>query len=391
MEIITTNALERLNQLSRGARSIQAAVAYWTLPSAMLDPAFVRAIAHPDGFLCCDIHGPTSIDCLLDLKSELANVYLHLYQLIGKNDVPDAKGMPDNLMHSKVYVFDDGSNTVQVWVGSHNATTRAMMGINFECAVLTSIEKSSHSYQQVMQHLHAIRKASTLFNLDHVGRYRSLQGGWGADGFIEAIDNSNTAVPKGTEIGIFGNITKDHQQLRKVGKRLYLALTNPATEKENFYQAEITQSGVLNGGLRFGDRRFALRFSPQIPTLGTMSQVASDVIRQSSYFVTLKIGDPLPASTVVVEAPPQEVWSDISDAEYFEQVRGDLNPSQTQTTSQRRRPKYRVQEPMKYAAVQRTVDEESLRKAKAFQESTMLDKMMLLDHPLIRKRIILKN
>jgi hypothetical protein len=62
MEIITTNALERLNQLSRGARSIQAAVAYWTLPSAMLDPAFVRAIAHPDGFLCCDIHSPTSID-----------------------------------------------------------------------------------------------------------------------------------------------------------------------------------------------------------------------------------------------------------------------------------------------------------------------------------------
>jgi hypothetical protein len=315
---------------------------------------------------------------LLGLKSELANVYLHLYQLVGKNDVPDAKGMPDNLMHSKVYVFDNGSNTVQLWVGSHNATTRAMMGINFECAVLTSIEKNSHSYQQVMQHLHAIRKASTLFNLDHVGRYRSLQGGWGADGFIEAIDNSHITVPKGTEIGIFGNITKDHQQLRKVGKRLYLALSHPDTKKETFYQAEITQSGVLNGGLRFGDRRFALRFAPQIPTLETMSQVTPEVIRRSSYFVTLKIGDPLPASTVVVEAPPQVVWSDISDAEYFQQVRGDLNPAQTQTTSQRRRPQYRVQEPMKYATVQRMVDEESLRKAKAFQESTIEDKMMLL-------------
>ena len=242
-----------------------------------------------------------------------------------------------------------------------------------------------------MQHLHAIRKASTLFNLDHVGRYRSLQGGWGADGFIEAIDNSHITVPKGTEIGIFGNITKDHQQLRKVGKRLYLALSHPDTEKETFYQAEITQSGVLNGGLRFGDRRFALRFAPQIPTLETMSQVTPDVIRRSSYFVTLKIGDPLPTSTVVVEAPPQVVWSDISDAEYFQQVRDDLKPAQTRTTSQRRRSQYRVQEPMKYAAVQRTVNEESLRKAKAFQESTMHDKMMLLDHPLIRKRIILKN
>jgi phosphatidylserine/phosphatidylglycerophosphate/cardiolipin synthase-like enzyme len=73
----------------------------------------------------------------------MANVYLHLYQLVGKNDVPDAKGMPDSLMHSKVYVFDDGSNTVQLWVGSHNATSRAMLGINVECAVLTSLEKAS--------------------------------------------------------------------------------------------------------------------------------------------------------------------------------------------------------------------------------------------------------
>jgi hypothetical protein len=69
---------------------------------------------------------------LLGLKSELANVYLHLYQLVSKNNVPDAKGMPDNLMHSKVNVFDDGSNTVQLWEGSHNATTRAMMGNNLE-------------------------------------------------------------------------------------------------------------------------------------------------------------------------------------------------------------------------------------------------------------------
>jgi hypothetical protein len=46
---------------------------------------------------------------------------------------------------------------------------------------------------------------------------------------------------------------------------------------------------------------------------------------------------------------------------------------------------------MQYVAVQQMVSEESLRKAKAFQESTMLDKMMLLDHPLIRKRIILKK
>ncbi len=391
MEIITGQGLERLNQLSRNARSIQAAVAYWTLPSESLDPAFVQAIAHPNGFLCCDIHGPTSIDCLAGLRSEMANVYLHLYQLVGKNDVPDAKGMPDNLMHSKVYVFDDGSNTVQLWVGSHNATSRAMLGINFECAVLTSLDKSSQAYHQVMQHLHAIRKSSTAFDMDDVGRYRSLQGGWGADGFIEAIDNSQSALANGTEIGIFGNIPDDHQQLKKIGKRLYLALTQSATGRETFYQAEITQSGKLNGGLRFGDRRFALRFAPQIPTLGSVSQVSSDVLRQASYFVTLKIGTPLPASTSVVEAPPIDVWNDVADAEYFQNVRGEKPLLDIQRTNTRRRPQYRVQKPLEYVQLYESVSVESLRKAKAFQETTLQEKMRLMDHPLIRKRIILKQ
>jgi len=391
MEIITGNGLKKLNQLSRNARSIQGAVAYWTLPLDAFDPTFVRALAHPESFLCCDIHGPTSIDCLSSLRIERANVYLHLYQLVGKNDVSDAKGMPDNLMHSKVYIFDDGSNTVQLWVGSHNATSRAMLGINFECAVLTSVDKSSQVYHQVMQHLNAIRRSSVLFNLDDVGLYRSLQGGWGADGFIEVIDSTNMDPPIGTEIGIFGNITKDHQQLKKVGKRLYLALNEPSTGKETFFHAQITQSGVLNGGLKFGDRRFALRFEPKIPTLRAISQVTSDVLRQASYFVTLKIGDPLPLSTKVVEAPPQETWKDIGDDIYFQSVRGEPITPNNQTLQARKRRQYRIQEPIKHAALQQIVNEESLRKAKAFQETTLDEKMMLNDHPLIRKRIILSD
>lgn len=396
MEIITGDGLDRLNQLSRNARSIQAAVAYWTLPKEMLDSAFGSGIAHPDGFLCCDIHGPTSIDCLTDLRRSAGNVYLHLYQLVGKNDVPDAKGMPDNLMHSKVYVFDDGSNTVQLWVGSHNATSRAMLGINFECATLTTLDKSSSAYAQVMAHLEKIRRTSTLFNLDHVGRYRTLQGGWGTDGFIEVIDNTNASLPRGTEIGIFGSITADHQQLKKVGRRLYLALTQATTGIETFYQVEITQSGLMRGsqsstGLRFGDRRYALRFAPRIPTLGVHGQVTADIYRKARFFVTLRVGEALPASTLVVEAPPQEAWLDVGDAEYFLNLRGEtVLPDEKQPTP-RRRAQYKLQKPAEHVSALRLDNEESLRKAKAFQPTSLEEKMGLMDHPLIRKRIILKS
>jgi len=391
MEIITSQAMNRLNQLSRNAQSIQAAIAYWTLPPESLDAAFIRAITHPDGFLCCDIHGPTSIDCLADLRREMANIYLHLYHLVGKNDVKDAKGMPDNLMHSKVYVFDDGSNTVHMWVGSHNATSRAMQGINHECAVLTTIDKSSTVYQQVMQHLLSIRRSSTLFNLDDVGKYRALQGGWCTDGFIEAIDDTNSVLPNGSEISIFGNIPADHNQLKKVGKRLFLALTQSASDKEIFYPAEITQSGRLNGGLSFGNRRYALRFTPQIPTLKPTNQVTAEVLRQAKYFVTLKIGSPLPASITVVEAPPQDVWSDIADSDYFQSQRNASTNSNTLTSRQIKKPQYRIQKPIEITEIACSMAyEEDLRKVKAFQETNMHEKMRLMDHPLIRKRIILK-
>jgi hypothetical protein len=66
MEIITGQGLERLNQLSRNARSIQAAIAYWTLPSNTLDPAFVRAIAHPDGFCAATYMAPAASTVWLD-------------------------------------------------------------------------------------------------------------------------------------------------------------------------------------------------------------------------------------------------------------------------------------------------------------------------------------
>jgi hypothetical protein len=326
----------------------------------------------------------------------MANVYLHIYQLVGKNDVPDAKGMPDNLMHSKVYVFDDGSDKVKLWVGSHNATSRAMLGINFECSVLTTIEKSSLAYRQVIHHLQTIRRTSTLFNLDHVGRYRSMQGGWGADGFIEVIDRTGTLLVRGSEVGIFGNIPSDHQQLRKVGKRLYLALNQPSTGQETFYKVEITQSGLLNNsrsnaGLRFGDRRYALRFATRIPLLDVHQPVTTDIHRQSSFFVTLKVGDVLPSSTVVVEAPPEKVWSDITESEYFQSIRGENILPLEKTPTMRRRAGYKLQKPIDYVA-ERTVDnEESLRKAKAFMTSTLDEKMALKDHPLIRKRIILQS
>ena len=65
-----------------------------------------KALARPKGFLCTDIHHPTSIDELASFKNEGANIFLYLYAIYGKAEVKRAKGGSDHLLHSKIYMFD---------------------------------------------------------------------------------------------------------------------------------------------------------------------------------------------------------------------------------------------------------------------------------------------
>ena len=234
IEIITKNAFQRFHQLCDESICIKAAVAYWTLPKSILPVSFIKSIGHPEGFLCTDIHSPTSINCLSELRSENSNIYLHLFQLIGRTEVNDSKGIPDNLMHSKVYIFENETELVKIWIGSHNATLRAMTGINFECSSLITTDKNNLIYKNTLKHLFDIKQSSLIFDLNLISYYKSLQGGLATDGFIEVEDTSGDELQPKEQISIFGSLQEDYQQLKKVGKRLYLAVSNTRKNQEMF-------------------------------------------------------------------------------------------------------------------------------------------------------------
>jgi hypothetical protein len=64
IEVVTADAEARISELSDEFTRIKGAVAYWCFPPNRFSSAFVRGIAAPGGYLCCDYHLPTSITVL---------------------------------------------------------------------------------------------------------------------------------------------------------------------------------------------------------------------------------------------------------------------------------------------------------------------------------------
>jgi hypothetical protein len=312
-EIVTSNAFARFNELSAQSSSIQAAIAYWCMPHEQLSAGFLRGVAQPDGFLCCDLHSPTSVSCLSALKAAGGNVHLLLYQLVGKTEVPDSKGIPDHLMHSKVLVFNMSEKDCVVWIGSHNGTKRALHGINFECAIAQPTPRGSQLHSEVMNHLLEIRGRSTAFSVEDADYYRALQGGLQADGFIEIEDRIGTPLDEGEEITVFSTNPTDHQQLTKVGSKLYLSATDQ-NGRERIYPIRVIQTGVFNNAnrhsLTFGVRRYAFKDGPGVPLLTARQAIPQLVYDRSAFYAVVAVDGAL-QGVEALEVPPETLWRDV--------------------------------------------------------------------------------
>jgi hypothetical protein len=390
IEVITDNALAKLNELSQSAVLIRGAICYWTYPAVKLEPAFHRALAHPEGSICVDIHSPTSISTLLDFHQRGAHVFLHLFQLVGHTEVTDSKGVPDQLMHSKVLMFEDHSDECAIWVGSHNGTARAILGINFECSVVIRCPKSSDIYLAVKAHLDAIKRRSTPFDPQDVDHYRLLQGLSNADGFIEAVDHHEASIPSGTEVSFFGVDTQDYALLRSVGKRVYLAISSTKTGVETIYETDIKQTGVMDAvgapTITFGARRYAFRATPTIPVLERHQMIRADVYDAAKFFVTLRVGNAIPGA-FAIEAPPNP-WRDTSLDAYLEGRSAAGAPRRQESSELPSGKRIRIQQAGSPGEPSIYPDLDQLEWERAYTVLPLAARAQLPNHRLVRRRIL---
>lgn len=381
VEVVTRNAAERLGELAGQAEFVRAAVAYWTLPPRSIDPTFLEALSHPKGFLCTDIHYPTSIDELAEFRRQGANISLYLYSLSGKTEVESAKGVPNHLLHSKVFLFDCPNDRAFAWVGSHNGTYRALHDINTECSVLMALDRQSSQYAKIEAHLEAIRRKSTAFDLGDLEYYKMLQGRNEGVAVIEVMmDPSHSLLQRDSKITVFGSVPRDFDGLKSVDKDVFLSVLNSLTGEERFYRATIDQSGNLGKGekLIFPARRYVMRDGRRLPDLHPHGDIPAEIYQRARYFVTLTIHDVLPATTRGLEVEQRDrAWEDAS-AEVLCDYSGSANESRKQLVS---------------------VDNKKLKVKQARSKQIVLcdlamkfdDRKKLEDHALIRRRILVQD
>ena len=393
IEFIASNAFRRLNELSVGSVKINAAVCYWTIPSGDLGPAFVSALRHEESCLVVDIHLPTSIDSLASLNLAGANVFLYLFQIVGKTEVADSKGIPDHLMHAKVFVFDYGTAEVKIWVGSHNGTRRALLGLNFEYATVITCDRDSDLHLKALRFIEGIRNISAAFKQSEIDLYRIIQGGLKVDAFIELQEPKALPLGKRSVISIFGTREADYEQLRKVGKSVYVSITESSSGAEAIYKASVDQTGYLDKqkkDLKFDSRRFAVKDGAAIPVLENKQVIPMNVYTTCKYFVTLKIDSPV-LDQDAKEAPEGSLWVDVKTDRYLHGAGQPICDDAPIVKDDRQIGKFRVQG-VNLDQAESIFDSPPVSEVqRSLKVLGLSERRALVAHPLIRRRILVER
>jgi hypothetical protein len=393
IEFIASDAYRKLNELSVGSVKINAAICYWTIPPGDLAPAFISALRHKDSCLVVDIHSPTSIGSLAELNLAGVHIFLYLFQIVGKTEVADSRGIPDHLMHAKIFVFDYGTSEIRIWVGSHNGTRRALLGLNFEFATVISCERDSYLHLKALRFIDEIRNISAVFKQSEIDLYRTIQGGLQIDSFIELQEPTTSNLVNRSVISIFGTRETDYAQLQKVGKSIYLSITDSSTGAETIYKASIDQTGYLDKrrkDLKFDPRRFAVKDGASIPVLENKQSIPASVYAKCKYFVTLKIVGPVLGQDAM-EAPEGGLWVDVATDRYLSGAKQPITDEAPIVAGDRDIGKFRIQG-VNLGQAESIFDSPPVNEMqRSLRVLDLSERRALATHPLIRRRILVER
>jgi hypothetical protein len=302
--------------LSRATR-LQAGIGYWTIDSALLGPDLVRAIQHENGFVCVDLHPPTEVDALAAMATQGARVHVYYEDIPTYTD--QGRKEPPALLHAKMLLFWGKDGTAELWVGSHNWTKRALLGLNVEASLVVRLRDTSALFAAASDYLAHMKGIAEPFDVAKVDVYKSLQRRMtsGLTPVIE-LEAEDGASASDTTITVFGTDRSDLKKLGTVRREIHVALLDPRTDAQFLFPATILHSGLLPasdaaaGGISFSPRRYAYRKGRQFPALRRSGPVDPEVLTAAEYFVTVHLGALQPQLAVKYPAPRAAVMEEVA-------------------------------------------------------------------------------
>ena len=295
-DIGRANISPRILQTIGHAICMKAAIAYWTTLPSNLTANVTKLLGCADSFLCVDIHLPTNICALSSMVKSGAAIHLHLAKL-ARMRTGYSFGMPPHLLHPKLLLFDLPNNQAEVWIGSHNWTPRAIHGPNIEASIVLSMEKNAPIYRQTDHFLTTVKnRFCAVMDANRADYYLRLQRAEeGERAWTVELEGDNVGNLDGEIIRIFGTDQGDLDQLRTVGKSVFVQISDSQTTGEYIYSGLIKQLGELRaltpgvGSLRFPKGRWAHRRGRRYPSLQPAAEPPQPMVDSSFYFVTIQI------------------------------------------------------------------------------------------------------
>jgi phosphatidylserine/phosphatidylglycerophosphate/cardiolipin synthase-like enzyme len=103
-----------------------------------------RTLREETGFACVDLHPPNDVDALAAVARQGAHFRIY-YDIPTYTDAGRKK--PPCLLHSKLLLFRSTDGTAELWVGSHNWTNRASLGLNLEASIVIRLRDTARLFR----------------------------------------------------------------------------------------------------------------------------------------------------------------------------------------------------------------------------------------------------
>ena len=366
---------EIVSALSR-SQLLQAGIGYWTVTDALFGPHLAPALRDDSGFACVDLHPPTDVDALARLAGKGSHLYIYYEEIPTYTD--QKRKEPPCLLHSKMLLFWSKDRTAELWVGSHNWTNRAILGLNVEASLVVRLRDSSSLFAAAAEYLQKMKDISDSFDLSKVDFYKKMQQKM-VRGLVPVIEleGEDAGTLDNATMALFGTDRTELQRLGTVRRDVNVLLFDPHSDKQYLYPAMILQSGLLAasdssaGGISFSPRRHAFRMGRQFTLLQPEGPVDAYVLATAEYFVTLRLGT-LNTAVVAEYSPPRTVaWEEIND---------EVSPLLLRLDADARKLLFRGKRPR----VRRPVVV-----AEKAHPRTIAERRSLPEHPLVSMRVLL--
>ncbi|MCE2719703.1 MAG: hypothetical protein ACK57R_05900 [Dolichospermum sp.] len=281
---------DRLRESLEKCVNIKGVVAYWTIGKDCM-PILAEKLEHEDSFYCVDLNTTTDIDKLNEFARQKvtnqeykANLFLFTKKLIeGSTAVKSTSDIKrekyTHLLHSKVICFENTDNTVEIWIGSHNMTNRAIKGGNIESTSVIHTSKGSDFHKEILEFINFIKEQCIDFDPDEIAYYKQVQSNQLSEKYervwiLEMLGENVDSLKEGDEIIILGcQIENVYDNLLehygRANQDVFLYAYNICNKKHYLYKIEILgiEKAEKLDIAKDLERRYALQVGRLVPFL----------------------------------------------------------------------------------------------------------------------------